>query len=49
MTESRHIEYEIPWKWSEEQIKEKIRKNKVIDKIRTDLQKTRVKIYKSRR
>ena len=49
MTESRHIEYEIPWKWHEEQIKEKVRKNKVVSKIRTDLQKTRVKIYKSRR
>ncbi len=42
MTESRHIEYDIPWKWSEEQIKEKIRKNKVVNKIRNDLLKTRL-------
>ena len=48
MTESKSINYEIPWKWHEEQVKEKIRKNKVVSKIRTDLQKTRVKIYKSR-
>lgn len=49
MTESKSINYEIPWKCHEEQIKEKVRKNKVVSKIRTDLQKTRVKIYKSRR
>ena len=49
MTESKNFDYEIRWKWHEEQIKEKIRKNKVVDKIRTDLQKARVKIYKSRR
>ncbi len=49
MAESRNFDYEIPWRWSKEQIKEKIRKNKMITKIRTDLQKTRVKTYKSRR
>lgn len=49
MTESRNFDYEIPWYWYEEQIKEKIRKNKVVTRIRTDLQKTRIKTYKSRR
>ena len=49
MIESKNFDYEIPWKWHEEHVKEKIRKNKVVNKIRTDLQKTRIKIYKSRR
>ena len=48
MTESKNFDYEIPWNWHEEQIREKIRKNKVVSKIRTDLQKTRIKNYKSR-
>ena len=49
MTESKNFDYEIPWKWHEEQIKESIRKNKVVNKIRNDLQKSRIKTYKSRR
>ncbi len=49
MTESKSLDYEIPWKWHEEQVKEKIRKNKVVNKIRTDLQNSRIKTYKSRR
>ena len=42
MTESRSYGYEIPWHWYREQLKEKIRKNKVVTKIRNDLQKTRL-------
>ena len=42
MTESKNFDYEIPWYWHREQLKEKIRKNKVVNKIRNDLQKTRL-------
>ena len=42
MTESKNFDYEIPWQWYNNQIKEKIRKNKVVTKIRNDLQKRRL-------
>ena len=43
MTESKSSEYEIPWQWANEQLKEKIRKNKHIVRLRNDLK------YKSKR
>ena len=47
MTESRNFDYEIPWKWHNEQLKENIRKNKHHERIRNNLQKKRT--YKSTR
>ena len=41
MTESKNFNYEIPWHWVEDQIQEKIRKNKMVNKIRNDLKKKR--------
>ena len=37
MTESKNYEYKVPWQWANEQIKDKIRKNKHIERIRNDL------------
>lgn len=47
MTESRNFDYEIPWKWHNEQLKESIRKNKHLERIRNNFKKKR--IYKSKR
>ncbi len=44
MTESRH---KIPWEWDTEQLKERIRKNRYVERIRNNLQKKRT--YKSKR
>lgn len=42
MTESKNVKYQFPWPWHNDQIKERIRKNNYIQRIRNELKKEKL-------